>query len=251
MRQQSKHYIIKGILMRINKYLALAGLGSRRGVEELVKKGVVTVNGKTITDLATDIGDDDVVRVDGKNLTFEENYKYYILNKPKGYVTTSSDEKGRKTVMDLVKDIKGRVFPVGRLDYNTEGLLILTNDGDLAQKLMLPVSEIEKTYICVIKGNITEGELAVLRAGVKIDGVKLKKCKIKVLDVKDGKTRLEIKIHEGKNRQIRKMLEYVGKEITLLKRVGIGDLRVGGLSRGEYRELKEEEVAYLVALCGL
>ncbi len=237
--------------MRINKYLALAGLGSRRGVEELVKKGVVTVNGKTITDLATDIGDDDVVRVDGKNLTFEENYKYYILNKPKGYVTTSSDEKGRKTVMDLVKDIKGRVFPVGRLDYNTEGLLILTNDGDLAQKLMLPVSEIEKTYICVIKGNITEGELAVLRAGVKIDGVKLKKCKIKVLDVKDGKTRLEIKIHEGKNRQIRKMLEYVGKEITLLKRVGIGDLRVGGLSRGEYRELKEEEVAYLVALCGL
>lgn len=237
--------------MRINKYLALAGLGSRRGVEELVKIGVVTVNGKTITDLATDIGDDDVVRVDGKNLTFEENYKYYILNKPKGYVTTSSDEKGRKTVMDLVKDIKGRVFPVGRLDYNTEGLLILTNDGDLAQKLMLPVSEIEKTYICVIKGNITEGELAVLRAGVKIDGVKLKKCKIKVLDVKDGKTRLEIKIHEGKNRQIRKMLEYVGKEITLLKRVGIGDLRVGGLSRGEYRELKEEEVAYLVALCGL
>ena len=237
--------------MRINKYLALAGLGSRRSVEELVKKGIVTVNGKVVTDLATDIGDDDVVRVDGKNLTFEENYKYYILNKPKGYVTTVSDEKGRKTVMDLVKGIKGRVFPVGRLDYNTEGLLILTNDGDMAQKLMSPLSEIEKTYICVIKGDISEGELAVLRAGVKIDGVKLKKCKIKVLDTKDGKTRLEIKIHEGKNRQIRKMLECVGKEITLLKRVGIGDLRVGGLSRGEYRELKESEVSYLVALCGL
>ena len=237
--------------MRINKYLALAGLGSRRSVEDLIKKGIVTVNGKVVTDLATDIGDDDVVRVDGKNLTFEENYKYYILNKPKGYVTTASDEKGRKTVMDLVKGIKGRVFPVGRLDYNTEGLLILTNDGDLAQKLMSPLSEIEKTYICVIKGNISEGELAVLRAGVKIDGIKLKKCKIKILDTKDGKTRLEIKIHEGKNRQIRKMLDFVGKEITLLKRVGIGDLRVGGLSRGEYRELKENEVAYLVALCGL
>lgn len=236
--------------MRINKYLALAGLGSRRSVEEIVKAGRVTVNNKTIIDLATDINHQkDVVLVDGKRVEFEENYKYYILNKPKGYVTTVSDDKGRKTVMDLIKSIKGRVFPVGRLDYNTEGLLIFTNDGDMAQRLMSPLSEIEKTYICVIKNLISESELAVLRAGVVIDGVRLKKCKVKVLDVKEGKTRLEIKIKEGKNRQIRKMMEFIKKDIVLLKRVAIGDLKVGGLNRGEFRELKEREVSYLVALC--
>ena len=238
--------------MRINKYLALAGFGSRRSVEQIIKDNRVMVNNKIVNDLATDIDhQNDVVLVDGKKVEFDENYKYYILNKPKGYVTTVSDDKGRKTVMDLVKDIKGRVFPVGRLDYNTEGILILTNDGDMAQRLMSPLSEIEKTYICVIKGSISESGLAVLRAGVVIDGIRLKKCKIKVLQVKEDRTRLEIKIHEGKNRQIRKMMEYIGKEIVLLKRVAIGDLRVGGLNRGEYRELKEREVSYLVALCQL
>ena len=238
--------------MRINKYLALAGYGSRRSVEQIILSGRVTVNNKPVIDLATDINHPkDIVCVDGKRVEFEENYRYYILHKPKGYVTTAKDEKGRKTVMDLVKSVPGRVFPVGRLDYNTEGLLIFTNDGDMAQRLMSPISEIEKTYICVIKNDIVESELAVLRAGVIIDGVRLKKCKVKVLDKKDGKTRLEIKITEGKNRQIRKMLDYIGKEIVLLKRVAIGDLKLGGLSRGEYRELKEREVAYLIQLCQL
>ena len=153
--------------------------------------------------------------------------------------------------MDLVADIDERIFPVGRLDYNTEGLLLLTNDGALAERLTKPNFGITKTYICVIEGKIKESELAMLRAGAIIDGEKLNKCKVKVTAVEDNKTRLEIVIDQGKNRQIRKMMEYVHKEVLFLKRIKIGELKLGGLTRGKYRELKDYEINYLYGLCSL
>lgn len=239
--------------MRINKYLALCGIDSRRKVEKLILDGKVTVNGKVVTDLATQINEKkDVVECDGNACVLQNtNYKYIMLNKPKGYVTTVSDELGRKTVMDLVSNIEERIFPVGRLDYNTEGLLLLTNDGALAERLTKPNYGIRKTYICVIEGKIKESELAMLRAGIVIDGEKLNKCKVKILETDETKTRLEIVIDQGKNRQIRKMMEYVHKNVIFLKRVKIGDLKLGGLSRGEHRELKDYEVSYLYGLCSL
>lgn len=239
--------------MRINKYLALCGVDSRRKVEKLILDGKVTVNGKIVTDLATNIDEKvDEVVYDGKILKIQDTkYKYIMLNKPKGYVTTVSDELNRKTVMDLVADIDERIFPVGRLDYNTEGLLLLTNDGALAERLTKPNFGITKTYICVIEGKIKESELAMLRAGAIIDGEKLNKCKVKVTAVEDNKTRLEIVIDQGKNRQIRKMMEYVHKEVLFLKRIKIGELKLGGLTRGKYRELKDYEINYLYGLCSL
>lgn len=239
--------------MRINKYLALCGVDSRRKVEKLILDGEVTVNGKIVTDLATNIDEKvDEVVYDGKILKIQDTkFKYIMLNKPKGYVTTVSDDLNRKTVMDLVADINERIFPVGRLDYNTEGLLLLTNDGALAERLTKPNFGITKTYICVIEGKIKESELAMLRAGAIIDGEKLNKCKVKVTAVEDNKTRLEIVIDQGKNRQIRKMMEYVHKEVLFLKRIKIGELKLGGLTRGKYRELKDFEVNYLYGLCSL
>ncbi|MGN1227481.1 MAG: pseudouridine synthase [Christensenellales bacterium] len=238
--------------MRINKYLALCGIDSRRKVEQLILDGKIKVNGKVVTDLSTDINEnkDEVLYLD-KVVKIDNGYKYYMLNKPKGYVTTVKDELNRRTVMDLVADVKTRIFPVGRLDYNTEGLLIMTNDGELAERLTKPNYAITKTYVCVIKGKISESELAMLRAGAIIDGEKLNKCKVKILDTNAEKTRLEIVIDQGKNRQIRKMLEYVHKEVVFLKRVKIGDLKLGGLSRGKYRELKDYEIQYLYGLCNL
>ena len=232
--------------MRINKYLALCGLGARRKVEELVTTNRVKVNGRLVVNLATDIKEGvDIVEVDGVVVKTRSEYSYYMLNKPKGYVTTMSDEFGRRTVMDLIADIPERVFPVGRLDYDTEGLLLFTNDGELSQRLTSPKSEIEKTYYCTIEGDIKESELAVLRAGVVINGKRLNK------DKGDNKTKLKIVINEGKNRQIRRMLEYIGKNITFLKRVSIANLTLGGLTRGTYRKLKLDEINYLVDLCGL
>lgn len=238
--------------MRINKYLALCGLGARRKVEDLVINNRVKVNGRLVVNLATDIKEgSDIVEVDDVVVKTRTEYSYYMLNKPKGYVTTMSDEFGRKTVMDLIADIPERVFPVGRLDYDTEGLLLFTNDGELSQRLTSPSSEIEKTYYCTIEGDIKESELAVLRAGVVINGKRLNKCKVNVLEKNDNKTKLKIVINEGKNRQIRRMLEYIGKNITFLKRVSIANLSLGGLTRGTYRKLKLDEIDYLVDLCGL
>ena len=237
--------------MRINKYLASCGLDSRRKVENLILDGKIKVNGKVVKDLSTDVNESkDIVTYNDKQITLNDvKFKYFMLNKPKGYITTVSDQYGRKTVMDLITNIDTRVFPVGRLDYNTEGLLLLTNDGDLAERLTKPNYGIKKTYICVIEGKIKESELAMLRAGVVIDGQKLNKCKVKVLKEDKDTTRLEIVIDQGKNRQIRKMMEYIKKEVVFLKRVKIGELKLGGLSRGDYRELKDYEVNYLYELC--
>lgn len=161
-------------------------------------------------------------------------------------------KKPRRTVVDYLGEYKDkRLHPVGRLDYDSEGLLLLTNDGDMTYKLTHPSSEISKTYIVRIEGSIEESDLAILRKGVTVDGVKYGRCKVKVTGVEDGNTRLEVVIFEGKNREIRRMFEAVEKNVTFLKRVAIGELRLGGLSRGGYRELGEGEIAYLAKLCGL
>ena len=231
--------------MRINKFLAEQGVASRRGSDEIIAEGRVTINGKTAK-AGDDVLPSDVVELDGKMLSHKVKYEYYMLNKPKGCVCTVKDEKGRKTVMDFLPSSSARVVPVGRLDYDTEGLLILTNDGDLAFRLTSPKSEIPKTYLVRIEGGITEKELNRLRAGVEIErGVVTRKCKIRILETNKSFTKLNVVLTEGKNREIRKMFEVVGKQVDFLKRVMIGELRLTGLDRGQARKLTREEVFYL------
>lgn len=239
-----------GEKMRINKFLATCGLGSRRKCEEFITSGKVTKNGKAVKELSVDVSEDDIIMVDGKRAQPIARHIYLMLNKPKGYICSNSDEHGRKTVFSLLnyEYSKVRLFCVGRLDYDTEGLLLLTTDGDLANKLTHPRNEIEKTYIGKIEGQIDEKDLDKLRRGVIIDGAKTNSCKIKVVEFKDNITRMEITINEGKNRQIRKMFETINREIIFLKRVSIGELRLGGLSRGEFRPLKTSETEYLKKL---
>lgn len=233
--------------MRINKYLAECGLASRRASEQIITAGRVKLNGKIVTDLATDVSEDDFVTVDGKRAQPIHKHIYLMLNKPKGYITSTNDEKGRKTVMDLLdkKFANKRVFPIGRLDYDTEGLLLLTTDGDLCNRISHPRNDISKTYVAKIENEVSEEELNKLRGGVILDGVKTKRCRITVLEF-DGKlTRLEVVISEGRNRQVRRMFESINREVVFLKRVGVGELKLGGLGRGECRELKPSEIDYL------
>ena len=231
--------------MRINKFLAQAGIDSRRKVEEHILKGKVKVNGKVVKDLATDIKDTDIVYFENRPVKVSSNYVYYKLNKPKGYVTTVSDDKERKTVMDLLRGVHVRVYPVGRLDYDTEGLLILTNDGDITNTLTKPNSEVKKTYIAHIESNITKDEIKKLTSGVEIDGYTTKPCSIEPMDLSENLSKLKVTITEGKNRQIRKMFASIGKEVVFLRRVQIGEIRLGGLSRGEYAPLNAKELKYL------
>ena len=233
--------------MRINKYLAECGVCSRRKSEALILDGRVSIDGKVVTSLAVDVDPENArVLLDGKIVHPINKHIYLKMNKPKGYVCTMADDRGRKTVIDLLpeKYAGKRIFPIGRLDYDTEGLLLLTTDGDLAQALSHPSNEIPKTYIAKIEGSISEAELAKLRKGVEIDGVMTKKCKVKVLEKDEKSTRVEITITEGRNRQIRKMFESVQKNVTFLKRVSVGNIRLGGVTRGTVRELRPEELDY-------
>lgn len=302
--------------MRINKYLAECGVCSRRKADELVKEGRVSVNKKVVREVGTDVDETkDVVFVDGKKVVRVTHYDYLLFYKPKNCVTTLNEDndnksgrkktdkeleeiknraeklaskgiveevkehsKPRKIITDFIGDDykNKRLYPVGRLDYDSEGLLLLTNDGDLTYKLTHPSSEIPKTYVVKIEGTIEESDLAALRKGVTVDGVKYGRCKVKITGiekVKDTKkavidpkdvlareaiecnedtsgvfTRLEVIIFEGKNREIRRMFEAVEKKVVFLKRVAIGELRLGGLARGAYRPLNESEIAYLYAI---
>ena len=230
--------------MRINKYLAESGVASRRASDAMIEERRVLINGKTAT-LGSEVEDGDTVTVDGSIVRPVKKYSYYMLNKPKGYVTTVKDDKGRKTVMDLLPKKGDRLYPVGRLDYDTEGLLIITNDGELAQRLTHPVNEVPKTYVAKIEGVLTENMLARLRGGVEVDGVRTKKSAVRIVDETKTETKVSVTITEGRNRQVRKMFEAVGKEVIFLKRVKIGDLALRGLNRGEYRPLTKEEIDYL------
>lgn len=229
--------------VRLNKYLADCGVGSRRECDRLIADGLVKVNGKVAT-LGLAVDENDKILVNGKRIADKQKSCYIMLHKPKGCVTTVKDDLGRKTVMDLI-DVKVRLYPVGRLDYDTEGLLILTNDGDLANRLTHPRNEVNKKYICRISGSLEEAERATLEKGVIIDGVKTAPSKVRILEKDKHHTRCEVTIHEGRNHQVKKMFEAVGKEVEFLKRVAVGDLRLGGLERGKYRYLNDVEIDYL------
>ena len=229
--------------MRLNKFLAAAGVASRRECDKLIASGHVTVNGNTAS-LGLEVSGEDEVFVDGNRVVIKKN-EYYILNKPKGYICSVSDDKGRKTVMDLMPQNVGRIYPVGRLDYDSEGLLIMTTDGDLAQKLMHPSNEVPKTYLVKIEGTITESDLNPLRSGIEIDGYVTKKSKAHIVETNKEYTKIHITVIEGKNREIRKMFAAIGKEVVLLKRIKIGELSLRGLDRGAYRKLTAREIVYL------
>lgn len=231
--------------MRINKFLAEQGVASRRESDKLIQEGRVNINGKK-ANLGDEVSNQDTVMLDGKILSHKVKYEYYMLNKPKGCVSTVSDDKGRKTVMDFLPESAGRVFPVGRLDYDTEGMLILTNDGDLAYRLTSPKSEIPKTYLVRVEGAITATQLNRVRAGVEIEkGVVTKKCRVTVTETNKNYTKMLVVLTEGKNREIRRMFETVGKNVDFIKRTKIGDLTLSGLDRGAIRRLSQEEIFYL------
>lgn len=231
--------------MRINKYLESCGIGSRRFCDTLVADGKVTINGRHCK-LGADVDERDVVAVDGKRVSPSTvKNLYFIMNKPKGYVCTVKDDKGRKTVMELLPKLSTRVVPVGRLDYDSEGLLLFTNDGDLINRLTHPRNEIPKTYLVKIEGTIPESALAKLRAGVELDGKMTNRSTVRVSDVDDKYTKLYVTITEGRNRQVRRMFESVGKEVVFLKRIKIGDLSLSGIDRGKCRPLSRAEVEYL------
>lgn len=236
-----------GEIVRLQKYIAMSGKASRRSAEEMIQNGRVKVNGEKITELGTkvEIGADKVM-LDGV-LINPENKKYYImLNKPVGYVSTVNDQFERPTVIDLIgEEIKARVVPVGRLDYDTEGLLLLTNDGDFTYRVTHPKFEMDKTYIATIKGGITAKGLNALRRGVIIDDFKTSPAEVEMLSCEKGVTVIKITIHEGKNRQVRKMFEAVGCKVSELKRISIGKVELGNLPLGRWRYLTSHEINYL------
>lgn len=233
--------------MRINKFLSENGIASRRAADKLIEEGRVTVNGAAAR-LGDDVQYTDVVTVDGQTVGHSTKLVYYVMNKPKGYVCTVKDDKGRKTVMDLLPPDAPRVVPVGRLDYDTEGLLILTNDGALTYRLTNPKNEIPKTYTARIEGGVTEAQLNRIRPGIEIDGRLTKKCKIKIVETNKNYTKIHITITEGRNREIRKMFEAIGKNVDFLKRISIGQFELHGLDRGQVRKLTKEEIFYLTNL---
>lgn len=234
--------------MRINKFLAESGVASRRHADEMISAGRVQINGQ-IASLGVDVKDDDEILIDGEPLLREEKKaEYYIMNKPKGVLCTVSDDRGRKTVMSLLPEGVGRVFPVGRLDYATEGLLLLTNDGELSYRLTNPKSEIPKTYLARIEGTMTEKDLNRIRSGVELDGVLTKKCRAHIVETNKAYTKVHITITEGRNRQVRRMFEAIGRNVELLRRIRIGELTLSGLDRGGVRKLTDEEIEYLKKL---
>ena len=233
---------------RLQKLIARSGLCSRRAAEALLTEGRVTVNGA-----AARLGDKadpetDAIAVDGKPLTFAEPMVYLMLNKPRGYVTTLSDELGRRCVTDLLTGVEERVYPIGRLDRNSEGLLLFTNDGELANRIMHPASHINKVYRVTVRPDITDEQAAELSAGVKIgENTTTLPATVLILEKQPGRVVLQITISEGKNRQIRRMCEAVGLEVVRLKRIAVGPIKLGMLQPGHWRDLKPAE---LIALRG-
>ena len=232
--------------MRINKYFAQAGVASRRKADELIAAGNVKVNGAVLKEPGYDVEEGDVVEVNGRRIEAQEKKVYILLNKPLGYVTTVSDDKERLTVMDLVQDVDARIFPVGRLDYNTSGMLIMTNDGDFAYKLTHPKHELTKTYRARVAGVLSTEKVWKLRNGVDIGGFVTSKARVDVVRGLPKSTIVDITIHEGKNRQVRKMFKAVGNNVQELERIAIGNIRLGRLAEGHYRKLTREEVEYLM-----
>ena len=234
---------------RLQKVIANSGYTSRRKAEELITSGKVKVNGKIVKELGTKVKNSDTIEINDDIIDNNKNYEYYILNKPRSIISSTEDEHGRKTVVDLI-DTNQRIYPIGRLDYDTTGIIILTNDGNLANKLMHPSSNIEKTYIAKVEGLVNNNEIKKLREGVLIEGKKTAKAKVhlKKYDKKTDKSLVEITIHEGKNHQIKKMFQAINHEVVKLKREKYANLDLKGLKSGSYRRLTNKEVAILYSL---
>lgn len=231
--------------MRLQKYLAEAQVASRRRAEEIILEGRVKVNGEIVAQLGTKVeSDSDVIEVDNKIVKICEKMVYIVLNKPEGCVTTVKDQFDRKSVLDYLADINERIYPVGRLDYDTSGLLILTNDGDLTYKLTHPKHNVEKTYVAKVDREPDAEDMLRFEQGIEIDGRKTAPAKIKIIK-KDRLTTLEIKIHEGRNRQVRKMCAAINCNVIKLERVAVGKLTMGKVEKGKYRTLSDDEVKYL------
>ena len=211
--------------MRLQKALAHSGVASRRRAEEYIREGRVKVNGQVVNEMGVVVTANDNIEVDGKPIKLESKKVYILLHKPKGYITSVSDPKGRKTVIDLIDGIEERIYPVGRLDYDSSGLLFLTNDGQFANFLMHPKHEILKTYIVTVKGKPSENAIQSLRKGIKIENYITAPAYVNVLSIYENKTKLEITIHEGRNRQVRKMCRAINHPVMRLKRVAYGGVR--------------------------
>jgi len=232
--------------IRLQKYMAGCGVASRRASEQLITDGRVTVNGTVTRELGAKIDDTrDAVAVDGKAIALPRACTYVMLNKPVGYVTTAADQFGRPAVVDLVKDISTRLYPVGRLDYDTSGLLLLTDDGGLTYALTHPKHEVEKEYTATVQGNPVPEAMKRFRTGIKLDGRMTAPADIRVLRRRSGEADVRVVITEGRNRQVRRMLAAIGHEVVTLQRVRIGSLTLGTLAVGAYRFLTESEVQFL------
>ena len=233
--------------MRINKYLAQCNISSRRKVEEYILGGKVSVNNTVVTNLSTQILPTDIVKFDGVIVKPSNVKLYYLLNKPSGYITSVSDERGRHTVLDLIEKTPERIFPVGRLDYETEGMLIITNDGDFANKLIHPSKEINKVYEVVVNKQPSIDQFETLQNGVNIGDFVTSPSQVsnKVKN-NDGTFKFDITIHEGKNRQVRRMMEAIGLKVVYLKRIKIGGLPLGNLPRGKFKKLSKKELEMIL-----
>lgn len=238
-------------LERLQKVMAQAGVASRRASEEIIKSGRVSVNGKIVKELGTKVSKKDIILVDGKPI-IKENKVYYVLNKPTGYMTTLSDDLGRRTVMDLFnkEDLENRIYPIGRLDYDTSGVLLFTNDGELAYKLTKSAKEVEKSYQVRIKGKLSQGDIIKLMKGIELDGIKTKRARVEVLSVDkvNDSSSIKLTITEGRNRQVRRMCEALGHEVKKLNRLSFAGITLEDLPEGAYRPLKPHEIKKLYSL---
>lgn len=238
-------------VVRLQKYLAECGVASRRKSEELIESGKVRVNGRT-----AQIGDKinprkDEVTVSGKKIVKTKKFRYIMLHKPRGFITTMSDEMDRKCVAELVKDVDVRVYPVGRLDRQSEGLLLMTNDGEFANAMTHPTKHVPKTYRVTVRPTISEEQITKLATGIVIDGRMTAPADVRIIQREEGRVVIEIILYEGRNRQIRKMCEELGLEVARLKRTAVGSVKLGMLPQGKWRELTEDEVHKLTSNAGL
>ena len=236
-------------MMRLQKFLAMSGVASRRASEKLIAEGRVTVNGLTVREMGVQVDEvNDRICVAGEQVKIQEEKHYLAYNKPMGEVTTVTDPEGRATVMDKFRDYPVRLFPVGRLDYDSEGLILLTNDGDMMQNLLHPSHEVEKQYLVKVSNKVTSEEMHRLRQGVELDGRLTSPANVRLVRYEAFDSVILVSIHEGRNRQVRRMFEAIGHQVVALKRVGFGPIYLNDLPRGQWRRLTDVEVRKLKEL---